>query len=227
MTNKNVVRDYAIQYAVKAFNLTSTQQALLISLLHCWCRGQNNVCNPSREWLSMSSGIKKLDDVTKHGKSLEEAGILQRKIYVEEGQRNKRIQYNINAEHILECCQKIESEWYSQWKEDDNIQAGVIANPEQYTEQEVELAVQPEPKPVPEGMVKNPITNRVEKRYEAPVSLGGTVSNLLNALFDERSLEQQKIDAENAKWNKQRESTLRYQQANKPSFDDEDPFAPF
>jgi len=229
MTNKNVVRDYAIQYAAKAFNITSVQQALLIALLHCWCRGDNNVCNPSREWLSMASGIKKLDDITKHGKALEEAGLLERKIYVSEGQRNKRIQYNINAEVIMLRCQEVEAEWYAQWKDDeeDSEQAATLANPEQHTIEEVELAQQPLPKPVPEGMQKNPITGRNEKRNAPAVNLSGTFSfsDIASVLGDTRTFEQQQIDADNARWKAQRESTLRYQAANKPV--DDDPYAPF
>lgn len=224
--NTKLTRDYAIQYAAKAFDLTSTQQSLLISLLHFRSMSNDNKCNPSRERLSIASGIKKLDDVTKHSKILEEKHILERKIYIEEGQRNKRVQYNFNDDLILERCKQIECEWYAQWKDDeDDSQVLIIANPEQHTEQEVEQAIAPAPKPVPEGKVKNPITGRIES-YKPPVikpNASYDANNLMAMLNDTRSLEQIKVQSENEVWRKQRESTIRYQQQNRQ----EDPFAPF
>ncbi|WP_268063490.1 MULTISPECIES: hypothetical protein [Citrobacter] len=208
---KEYVRDYAIQYASKAFGLTFTQYALLVSLLHYRCMSYNNVCNPARERLSMSTGIKKIDDITAHGKILEDKGILTRVIYTEAGRRNKRIQYNFNDEFILENCKRVEAEWYAQFKEDEREteQAEVIANPDSHTEEEVKKAITPEPKPIPEGKTVNPITGRLEAAPKQVARVDNhCATDLLSMLKDERSLSQIKNDAENARWNKQREYDL-------------------
>lgn len=215
MINKNVVKDYVIQYGIKALGLSTQEQNMLVALLHYWCMNKNNVCNPTRERLAMSVGYKKLDDITACGKRIEEKGWIVRTVYNDGDGKNSRVQYNINAESILLACKEIESEWYAKWKEETvaDKQAEVIANPEQHTEQEKEEAINPPPKTIPQGMTKSPITGRLEKEYVSPVSLSGTFdfNNLSLVLSDTRTHEQQKASAENLKWNIERQSKLARQ----------------
>lgn len=226
MLNQKLVRDYVIQYGAKAFDLKSSEQSLLIALLHYRSMGKNNVCNPTRERLQMATGTKKLDDITKHSKQLEQKGILERKGYTEDSKKHRRTQYNLNDEFILEHCKEVESKWYEQYKDDESIsQAEVLANPEQHTEEEIEEAILPDLKPVPENKQRNPLSGRIEKKYIPPVLLSSYQANdFKSMLSDDRSLEQIKIDSENEKWRKQRASTLRYQQQNRPDEDDNSPF---
>jgi hypothetical protein len=201
----NTTKDYVIQYGAKALDIKAPQQILLIALLHYRGLGKSNTCNPTRERLQLATGIKKLDDITAHAKSLEEKGIITRVIYTDEKTRFKRVQYQIHDDFILELCKRVEDEWYAKFGDDVDDQQAIVIADEFSTPEQVEKAISPAPKEAPKGKQYNPLTGKLvnesrpkQTAHFEPVNLTSIFTNHIE------------------------QSTQRYKEQNKRSVIEED-----
>ncbi|EBW9749000.1 hypothetical protein DQR71_08930 [Salmonella enterica subsp. enterica serovar Kingston] len=166
----NNTTSYLIQYGATALDLNPTQVSVLLALIHFRDMNQyNKICNPTRERLAIACGLKKMANITTITNLLADRGFISKISYGNNETKSTRNQYTIHDDVIIEQCKRTENEWYAKFEKQDEEteeQAFKIANPEMFTEKEVEEAITPPLKPIPEGKQKDPVSGRIINRTE-------------------------------------------------------------
>lgn len=161
----DLLTKYIIQYGSVALDINPTHITTLLALIHYRnMNGKSKVCNPTYDRLALANGHKNTKKISPIMKSLEDKGYIKRTPYTDAESKRSRKQYGINDEYIIALCMAVEHEWYERFKvqdEESREQAEILANPEQYTEQELQEASGEAPKAIPEGKAISPVNGRL------------------------------------------------------------------